>query len=192
MELVTSPSRNAMLLRAITNIVFGLLVLLFPGLSVLVLAYFFAISVMIVGLFMIFEPAIDNNNKHAALTVILGLVTIGAAVFVMSRPLVGITVLSYLIAAWALFYGLIDMFIGFKLTDIKEKGGWIFVVVGLLSIIFAIYLVFNPLEGSLAIAWVIGLYALVMGLLFGFQAYRLKPAKKATQKSTKKTRKGKK
>lgn len=183
MELVTSPSRNAMLLRAVTNIVFGLLILFFPGLSVLVLAYFFAISVMIVGLFMIFEPAIDSRNRHAVLTVMLGLITVGASVFVMSRPLAGVTILSYLIAAWALFYGLIDMFLGFKLTDLKERGGWVYVSVGVLSIIFAIYLIFNPLEGSLAIAWLIGLYALIMGLMFAFQAYRLKPARKSVKRA---------
>jgi len=116
------------------------------------------------------------------LTVILGLLTVGAAVFVMSRPYVGVLVISYLIAAWALLYGLADLFLGFKLTDLGEGGGWIFVAAGVLSIIFSIYLAFNPLEGSLALVWVVGLYAVVMGLIFAYQAFKLKPSKKPKAK----------
>lgn len=179
MELVTKPSRNAILIRAITNIIFGLLVLLFPGLSLLILAFAFAINVMIVGLFMIFEPAFDSQNKHAILTVLLGLLTVAIGVFVMSKPLAGITILSYIIAAWALFYGLIDLFIGFKLADKNDGHGWIFVITGLLSTIFAIYLAFNPLEGSLAIVWVLGLYALAVGIVLAVQAIKLKSPKKS-------------
>ena len=182
MELVKSPSRNSVLLRAVINIIFGALILLFPGLSLLILAYAFAINIMLIGLFMIFEPSIDNQNKHAVLTVILGLLTVGAAVFVMSRPYVGVLVISYLIAAWALLYGLADLFLGFKLTDLGEGGGWIFVAAGVLSIIFSIYLAFNPLEGSLALVWVVGLYAVVMGLIFAYQAFKLKPSKKPKAK----------
>lgn len=183
MELVTKPSRNAILIRAITNIIFGLLVLLFPGLSLLILAFAFAINIMIVGLFMIFEPAFDSKNKHAVLAVILGLATVAVGVYVMSRPLSGITILSYIIAAWALFYGLVDLFLGFKLADNKDNHGWIFVITGLLSTIFAIYLAFNPIEGSLAIVWVLGIYALAVGVVLAFQAYKLKPAKKVSKGS---------
>jgi len=181
MELVTKPSRNAILIRAITNIIFGLLVLLFPGLSLLILAFAFAINIMIVGLFMIFEPAFDSQNKHAILTVLLGLITVALGVFVMSRPLAGITILSYIIAAWALFYGLIDLFVGFKLADKNDGHGWLFIITGLLSTIFAIYLAFNPLEGSLAIVWVLGIYALVLGIVFAIQAFKTRPAKKAVK-----------
>lgn len=178
MELITRPSRNSLLLRAVINIIFGALLVAFPGLSLLILAYAFAINVLIMGLFMIFEPAVDSQNKHAVLTIIFGLLAVGAGIFVMSRPLVGIVVISYLIVAWALLYGLIDLFLGFKLTDSGEKDGWIFVIVGVLSIIFAIYLAFNPLEGSLALVWVVGLYAMVVGIALAYQAYKLKPSKK--------------
>lgn len=179
MELIVKPSRNSLLLRAVVNIIFGLLVLLFPGLTLLILAFAFAVNIMIVGLYMIFEPAFDSKNKHAILTVILGLATVAVGVFLMSKPLVNIAILSLLIAAWALLYGLVDLFIGFKLADLQESGAWLFVAAGVLSLIFAIYLAFNPLDGSLAVVWVLGLYALITGIQFAYQAYRLKPKAKA-------------
>lgn len=178
MELIVKPTRNSLLIRAVTNIIFGLLVLLFPGITLLILALAFAVNIMIVGLFMIFEPAFDSKNKHAVLTVMLGLATVAVGVFLMSKPLINISILSLLIAAWALLYGLVDLFVGFKLADNQESGAWLFVIAGVISVIFAIYLAFNPLEGSLAVVWVLGLYSLIVGIQFAYQAYKLKPAKK--------------
>ena len=63
------------------------LILLFPGLSLLILAYAFAINIMLIGLFMIFEPSIDNQNKHAVLTVVLGLLTVGLLLLWLVRQI---------------------------------------------------------------------------------------------------------
>ena len=111
MELVVVPSRNSLLLRSIINILFGLLILLFPSLTLTVLAIAFAINLLIIGLFMIFEPAFDQNNKHAVLTVLLGILSVGVGVYIMSRPMAGITILSIFLAAWALLFGITDLFL---------------------------------------------------------------------------------
>lgn len=177
MELVIAPSRNSLLLRAIINVLFGLLILLFPGLTLAVLAIAFAINLLIIGLFMIFEPAFDQTNKHAILTVLLGILSVGVGIYVMSRPMAGITILSILLAAWALLFGITDLFLGFKLTEAKIQGAWIFTVIGVLSIMFAIYLAFNPLEGSMALVWVVGIYALAMGIFYGIQLLLTRPKK---------------
>ena len=184
MELVITPSRNSLLLRSVANTLFGLLILLFPSLTLMVLAIAFAVNLLIVGLYMVFEPAFDHNNKHALLTVILGLLSVSVGVYIMSRPIAGIAILSILLAAWALLFGITDLFLGFKLTEAKISGSWLFTVVGVLSIIFAIYLAFNPLEGSLSLVWLVGIYALAMGIFYGIQLFmtRPKPAKKKARK----------
>lgn len=177
MELVIAPSRNSLLLRAIINVLFGLLILLFPGLTLTVLAIAFAINLLIIGLFMIFEPAFDSTNKHAIMTVLLGILSVSVGVYVISRPMAGIIILSILLAAWALLFGITDLFLGFKLTEAKIQGSWLFTVIGVLSIMFAIYLAFNPLEGSMALVWVVGIYALAMGTLYGIQLLLTHPRK---------------
>ncbi len=104
----------------------------------------------------------------------------------MSRPTAGITILSILLAAWALLFGLTDLFLGFKLTEARLNGAWLFTVVGVLSIIFAIYLAFNPLEGSLALVWLVGVYALAMGVFYGIQLLMTRPPKAKVKKKRKK------
>ena len=194
MELVIKPSRNSMILRSILNILFGILVLTFPGFSLLILAIAFSINMLIVGLFMVFEPAFDESNKHAFLTVLIGLFGVGAGVFLLSRPLTSVVVLSLLIAAWAIFYGILDLFIGFKLTEAKNKMSWTFLALGILSVIFGIYLAFNPLEGSLALVWVIGVYSLALGLILAYHVITDKPSRQtvSAKKTSPKSKKAKK
>ena len=151
MDIVTTPTRNSLIARSIANVIFGSLILLFPGITLAVLAVAFAINILIVGLFMLFEPAFDSTNKHALLTVISGLLAIGAGVYVLSRPLAGVVILSIIIAAWALLYGLMDLFIGFKLSENKLQGSWIYILIGILSLMFAVYLAFNPLSKKIEI-----------------------------------------
>lgn len=175
MDLIIIPSRNSLLLRCITNILFGLFLLLFPGLTLNILAIAFAVNLLLIGLFIVFEPAFDQSNKHSTFTALLGILSVGAGVYVMSRPMAGIAILSILFAAWALFFGIADLFLGFKLTDNKVQGAWIFTAIGMLSIIFATYLAFNPLRGSLVLVWVVGVYALALGILYGIRLFLTRP-----------------
>lgn len=181
MDLVYSPSRNSMILRSAVNILFGAVIILFPGISLLVVAVAFAVNLLVLGMFMIFEPTIDTQNKHAVLTVMLGILTVGAGVYVLSRPLAGIAVLSLLFAAWALLYGIIDIMIGLRLSDAKNKSSWVFLLAGLISIIFAVYLAFNPLEGGLTLLWIVGIYSIAIGLVLAFETVSRKPKSKATK-----------
>jgi uncharacterized membrane protein HdeD (DUF308 family) len=51
---------------------------------------------------------------------------------------------------------------------------WLLVLSGILSIIFGIALVANPAAGALAVVWIIGLYALLIGLMMIVLAFRLR------------------
>ena len=41
---------------------------------------------------------------------------------------------------------------------------------GAISIVFAIFILFNPIEGSLAVVWSVGLYSLAIGIISGYNA----------------------
>ncbi len=186
MELMVTPSRSSLFLRAAVDIIFGLLILSFPGLTLAIVAIAFAINLLIIGLFMIFEPAFDNDNHHGVLTVILGILLAIVGVYLLSHPLVSATVVSFLVAAWALVFGLVDLSIGFNAKKLGISGSWLFVITGILSVIFGIYVAFNPLEGTLALIWVLGLYALVVGVILGITAIFMKSNKPKKVKAKKK------
>ena len=52
------------------------------------------------------------------------------------------------------------------------KGEWFLILMGLLSILFAFMLLWNPIPGALALVWLIGAYAIafgILGIIFGIR-----------------------
>ena len=156
-KIIKKPSYSSMLLRSIVNIIFGIILLFFPALTLWVLSIALSVNLLIIGLFMVFEPAIDKTNKHAFLTALFGMLSIFLGIYLLTRPLAGVAVLTIIFAAWALMFGIIDLILGFKLTELKQSQSWLFYIAGALSIVFAIFILFNPIQGSLTIVWAIGL-----------------------------------
>jgi uncharacterized membrane protein HdeD (DUF308 family) len=67
--------------------------------------------------------------------------------------------------------GVTEIVVAIKLRQ-EIKGEWFLILMGVVSIIFAIMLLWNPLPGALALVWLIGSYAIVFGVLgivFGFR-----------------------
>ena len=57
------------------------------------------------------------------------------------------------------------------------RGEWLLILMGLLSIVFAVLLLWNPAPGALALLWLIASYAIVLGILaiiFGFRLRSLR------------------
>ena len=71
--------------------------------------------------------------------------------------------LLYLIAVRAMFIGLAEVLTAaWLLRDLADA--WLLALVGLLSIAFGTVLVLAPATGLLALVWLIGAYALVIGV----------------------------
>lgn len=69
MEVAVIPSKNTILLRALVNLILGAILLIWPGLTLLVLVYAFAINILIIGLATLFEPAFDKKRSALLTTV---------------------------------------------------------------------------------------------------------------------------
>ena len=112
----------------------------------------------------------DRTNNHAVLTAITGVVSVLAGVYLLARPLASIFVITIIFALWALLFGLADLMLAFSSSKGKSAQSWLFYVAGAISIVFAIFILFNPIEGSLAVVWSVGLYSLAIGIISGYNA----------------------
>ena len=86
-------------------------------------------------------------------------------------PAITALALIIYIAAWALMIGATEIAFAIKLRR-EIKGEWFLILMGLVSIVFAVLLLWNPIPGALALVWLIGWYAIVFGILgiiFGFR-----------------------
>jgi uncharacterized membrane protein HdeD (DUF308 family) len=87
----------------------------------------------------------------------------------------GLTALSllYVIAAWALISGVLDIIVAIRRRRVIERE-WLLALRGLASVLFAVIVVIAPGAGALALIWLIGIYAIVFGVLQIAFALRLR------------------
>jgi uncharacterized membrane protein HdeD (DUF308 family) len=164
-------------LRGIAAIVFGIIAFAYPGLTIAVLVLLFGAWVLVDGVFRVVgaigHRATDPDWTWQLFIGILGII-IGFLTF--HAPAVTALALVIYIAAWALMIGATEIVVAIKLRR-EIKGELFLILMGLLSILFAIILLWNPLPGALALVWLIASYAIVFGILgiiFGFRLRSLK------------------
>src|SRR6266496_2205773 len=95
---------------------------------------------------------------------IIGLLGVVVGFLTFRAPGITALILVIYIGAWALMIGAVEIALAIKLRR-ELKGEWLLILMGLASIIFAAFLLWNPGPGALALLWVIGSYAIVFGIL---------------------------
>jgi uncharacterized membrane protein HdeD (DUF308 family) len=174
---VVSVTRSSLLLRGLANVILGAIVFSWPGLTVYLLVIIFAINIIAIGAMELFRPFVDKNSNHAILTFLLGILGMVVGFYLLGRPELTVDILSLVIAFWAILYGMSDLFLGF--TDTKTSGGYrfLFVIIGILSLIFGGYLIFYPVVTIVSFVWILGLYAIVTGAMYIIGSFFIPSAK---------------
>jgi uncharacterized membrane protein HdeD (DUF308 family) len=99
---------------------------------------------------------------------VLGVI-IGIAAFIW--PGITAVALLYLIGAWAVITGIIEIVAGINMRKEIRGEGWM-IASGVLSVILGILLMLWPFEGIIAVALLIGIYALIYSGFMFFMTYR--------------------
>lgn len=174
--MVEALARNWWLvgLRGVAGILFGLLTLLNPAITLAVLVLFFGAYALADGLFTIIAAIARRRNvpRWGWLLVsgVLGIL-IGVLTFLM--PGVTALVLLYIIASWAVIRGIVEIVAAIQLRKVIT-GEWLLVIAGVLSVAFGFLLFLFPGAGALAVVLWIGAFAAVFGILMIALAFRLR------------------
>jgi uncharacterized membrane protein HdeD (DUF308 family) len=159
-------------LRGVAAIIFGMMAFVYPGLTVAVLVLLFGAWVLVDGVFRI-VGAIGHRSSDPdwGWQLVIGILGIIIGFLTFRSPAITALALVIYIAAWALMIGVSEIVVAIKLRH-EIKGEWFLILMGVVSILFAIMLLWNPLPGALALVWLIGSYAIVfgvLGIIFGFR-----------------------
>lgn len=164
-----------LLLRGIAAIVFGLLAFFWPGITLLTLTLVWGAYALADGIISLWAATFGHRGDMAPRwwLAVVGIAGVLSGLIAFFWP--GITAFALLlfIAGWAIVVGVLEILGAIQLR--KEMGGeWLLALTGLASVAFGILLTTRPGVGALAIAWIIGWYALVAGCLWIGLAFRLK------------------
>ncbi len=152
-------------LRGIFGIVFGVLALSWPGLSLFTLAAMFAVFASLCGVASA-VGAIGHRRVDDGwwLPMLLGLVSIGAAIAATVNPLLTTLVLVMVMAANALVAGVLDIVAAARLRK-DVRGEWLLALSGIAEAVFAALVFLFPLAGAVALVWMVSVYAIISGVL---------------------------
>ena len=152
------------ILRGIVAMIFGVIVLAWPSITLRVLLVAFGVFVIAAGILAILEGLRTKHARDRWLHLGEGVVAILAGIMAFVWPGATTFVLSYIIAAWAMVTGGIEMAGAFQ-TRLVALPEWLLLASGALSIVFGIVLLVWPYIGAPALVWLIGIYAILSGIL---------------------------
>jgi uncharacterized membrane protein HdeD (DUF308 family) len=163
------------LVGGLASLIFGVLAFVNPGIALLVLAMFFAASVLVDGVFSM-AGAIQHRDKDGWwIMLLIGLLGLLVGGYALLNPPVGILAFIYLVAFQAIMLGVFTAMLGYKVRQATRRE-WILYLTGGLSVLFGILVAANPAAGSLSIVYLIAAWAVVIGALkiaFGLRVKNL-------------------
>lgn len=174
MDVVLTRNWWAVLVRGIAAVLFGILAIVWPGLTIGVLVFLFGFYALLDGVLAI-VAAVRAVGQHQSWVMLLveGILGVVAGLIAFFYPGITALVLLYIIAFWAIVTGILEIVAAVSLR--RAIANEIFLIIaGVLSVLFGILLIVNPGAGALSVVFVIGIYAIIFGISLIALAFRLR------------------
>jgi uncharacterized membrane protein HdeD (DUF308 family) len=156
------------LLQGLFSVLIGLLLIFSPGVTTLVLIQFLGFYWFISGIFGLVSIFIDSSLWGWKL--FAGILGILAGLAIIQNPLWSTLVVP---STLVIILGIEGMVIGMvNLIQAFSGGGWGAGILGVLSILFGLLLVANPLVGAATLVILLGILGLVGGISAIIYAFR--------------------
>lgn len=166
-------------LRGLSAVLFGIVAILWPALTLGILIIIFGLYVIVDGIFTI-VLGIGGRKYHSNSwwMIFEGLIRIAVGVIAVVWP--GLTSISLviLIAIWAIITGIIGIILAIRLRK-EIKNELLMGMSSALSVLLGIILIAQPNVGALAVVFLIGFYAILFGILLIIFAFQMQKRKKS-------------
>jgi uncharacterized membrane protein HdeD (DUF308 family) len=174
-EAVTTEGRRlsvALAIRGVLAVAFGVLVLVWPGITLLALAFVFAAYVLADGIGLIVSGVSARGGRRWSY-VLAGVVGLIAGIAAAVWPGVTVLVLVLWVGAWAVVTGVLEVAAAWRRAGSDR---WLTALAGVLSVIAGVIVFVYPGIGALSLAIVLGVYALVAGFSLLWAAWEARRA----------------
>jgi len=163
----------AIALRGVAAIIFGIMALLMPAITLAALILLFGVFAVVEGIFSVIAAVRGHSGAPRWFLLLEGVVGIAAGVVAFVWPGLTAIVLLYVIAAWAIITGVLEIAAAARLHN-RIRGEWWLVLGGILSVVAGVWMMRSPGSGALAVVLLIGAYVLLFGILQVVLAFRLR------------------
>jgi uncharacterized membrane protein HdeD (DUF308 family) len=158
-------------LRGVLAILFAVLTLVWPGVTLVALILLWGIYAIVDGVSSIaLGMAVRGHRWPNAL---MGAVGVVAGLVAITLPGETAVILLYIIAIWAIVVGVVQVIAALVLRRAVAHA-WFLIVIGVLTLALGVVLFLNPGTGALALVTTIAMFALVWGISLILLAIRLR------------------
>ena len=168
-----------LLLRGISAILFALLLLFAPGLTlatgIFSFVILFVVYVLVDGISTI-VGAVMHREGQWVLLLIWGIISVIAGLIALGNPLVfgvfTLAIMVYIVAFRSIIGGVVEMFSAWRLRQ-EIDNEWLLALNGIFSLLFGLILLARPITGIEVLILLTSFYLLVAGvmqLILGFKA----------------------
>ncbi len=168
------------LIMGVLWIMYGWIVLTFTFKTVLAVAVFFGVALIVAGVSEFFLASQVDGWKW--LWILIGVISIGAGIIALVWPSETFLVLAAIVGWYLMFRGVFDIVTAFLIKDTNDLW-WLSLVVGVAEILIGFWAVgYEGRSIAVLVIWV-GAYALAKGITDIFLAFRLRGAGKRLDKT---------
>lgn len=167
----------SILTKGIVAIVFGVIAILWPGITLLTLVILFGAFFLIDGIFTIVISTKHHKiQKHWRWSLAAGIAGLALGIIVLSMPIVTEIVLIYVVAAWAIIMGVLGIINAVRMRK-QVNMGWP-LTSGIIGIAFGTVILITPFLAALVGTEVIGLFAIFWGISLCYHSYHVQQRSK--------------
>jgi uncharacterized membrane protein HdeD (DUF308 family) len=163
----------AIALRGVIGILIGVVAFLLPLPTMIALVWLFGAYAILDGLFNLVTVWRRGRTRPWWAMALEGVLGLGAGIISFVWPGITALALVYLIAAWAVVTGVLEIVAAVRLRK-EIKGEWLLALTGVFSLILGVLFAIAPDAGAVALVWFWGAYTAAFGILLIWLSFRLR------------------
>ncbi len=174
MNMVLARNWWAVALRGVLAIIFGVLAFVNPGITLAALVLLFGAYSLVDGVFAIIAGlrAAQRHERWWPFA-LEGLASIVVGIIAFLMPAAAAFALLMLASAWSIVTGIFRIAAAIRLRK-QIQGEWLLILNGVLSVAFGVIIAIFPGAGLVTLVWLIGMYAIIFGVILLALGFRLK------------------
>jgi uncharacterized membrane protein HdeD (DUF308 family) len=158
--------------RGAFAVILGFMAMIWPGITLLALAVVFGAYALVDGLFAGIG-AIRAPSGTRTMLVVEAIIGIVFGLVTLLWPGITVLAITLLVGFWAIVSGITEIATAISLRrEISDE--WMYVAFGAVSVLFGLLVAIWPVSGALAVAWLIGVCAVIYGVFLIAVSLRLR------------------